>query len=205
MPQAGSDAVFDFLRVCRHGSRLKFGVRPPSGSRAAPERRLRALYTRIQAASPPPTRDGLDWWFGIRLNNGTENGQPLGATDGDHSWRGQGVFHVEDIPSLDQPDPGTIVLDRWLAVPAAQASPTTFAFTNKVDQVGFLSASYPQPRVEDGAVTLVAVDYYGVYDIRWSRELPLNSWVAISFDRFFPPERNSVEFLAPVGDCDASG
>jgi hypothetical protein len=173
MPQAGSDAVFDFPRVCRHGFRLRFGVRPPGGSRGAPGQRLRAFYTRIQAASPPPARDGLDWRFGIRVNNGTENGQPLGATDDDHSWKLHGVFHVDDIPSLDQPDPGTIVLDRWLAVPAAQASPTTFAFTNDVDQVG--------------------------------RELPVNSWVAISFDRFYPPERNSVEFLAPVGACDASG
>ena len=205
MPQAGGDAVFDFLRVCRHGVRLELGLVPPAPRPGAPKQQLRAVYQRIQAASPPPPRDGLDWRFGICVNNGTENGQPLEATGGGHSWKRQGVFHVDDIPSLDQPDPGTIVLDRWLAVPAAQASPTTFAFTNKVDQVGFLSASYPQPHVEDGAVTPVAVDYYGVYDIRWSRELPVNCWVAISFDRFFPPERRSVEFLAPVGDCDASG
>jgi hypothetical protein len=205
MPQAGGDAVFDFLRVCRHGFQLKLGLVPPAPRPGAPGRQLRAVYQRIQAASPPPARGGLDWRFGIRVNDGTENGRPLGATDGDHSWKRQGVLHVEDIPSLDQPDPGTIVLDRWLAVPAAQASPTTFAFTNEVDQVGFVSASYPQPHVEDGDVTLVAVDYYGVYDIRWSRELPPDSWVAISFDRFFPPERRSVEFLAPVGDCDASG
>jgi hypothetical protein len=205
MPQAGSDAVFDFLRVCPHGVRFTFGVRPPESASAAPARRLRALYTRIQAASPPPPRDGRDWRFGIRVADGTENGQELRTEDGDDGWRRLGVKHLEDIPSLDQPDPGTIVLDRWLAVPTAQASPTNFLFTSEVDQVGFLSASYPQPQVREGAVTPVAVDYFGAYDLRWPRELTPASWVAISFDRFFPPERKSVEYLAPVGDCDGSG
>ena len=205
MPQAGSDAVFDFLRVCRHGVRFKFGMRPPEGSRGVPEQRLRALYLRVQAASPPPARDGLDWRFGIRVKDGTENGRELLLEDGDDGWRRLGVMYLADIPSLDQPDPGTVVLNRWLTVPAAQASPTTFTFTRELDQRGFLSASYPQPPVEDGAVTRVPVDYYGEYDIPWSRELSPNSWVAVSFDRFFPPERKSVEYLAPVGDCDSSG
>jgi hypothetical protein len=200
VPHASPDAVFDFLRVCGHGVQLQFGVRPPLQRRDSAGRRLRAVYIRIQAASPPPGRDGLDWDFGIRVNNGTEDGQALPEA-GDR-WRRRGVFFLEDVPSLDQPSPGSIVLDRWLAVPAVQVNPTTLTFTNKIDQRGFLSGSYPQPLVEDGRVNRVPVDFYGEYALAWSRELAPDTWVAISFDRFCPPERRSAEYLASVGDCD---
>jgi hypothetical protein len=201
VPHAAPDAVFDFPRVCRHGFQLKFGVRLPVRREGSSDGRLRAVYTRIQAASPPPSRDGLDWEFGIRVNDDTENGQPLRTADGDDSWKRHGVFYLEDAPSLDQPAPDTIVLDRWLAVPAVQAIPTTVAFTDKVDQRGFLSGSYPQPLVRDGRVTPVPVDFYGEYELRWSEPLQAGTWVAISFDRFWPPERRSAEYIAQVGDC----
>jgi len=202
VPHASPDAVFDFLRVCRDGVRLKFGIRPPLQRQDASGRPLRAVYTRIQAASPPPDRDGLDWEFGIRVNNGTENGRPLRPAAGDDRWRRRGVFHLEDAPALGQPPPDTIVLDRWLAVPAVQAVPTTLAFTSEIDQRGFLSGSYPQPRVEEGRVTHVPVDFYGEYNLRWSKRLPPGTWVAISFDRFWPPERRSAEYIAQIEDCD---
>ena len=200
MPHAGQDAVFDFLQVCRNGIRLKFGVRVPTHPQGPPEKRLRAIYRRIQAAAPPPTRDGRPWELGIRVKDGTEDGQPLRVADGDDSWKRRGVFHLEGIPSLDQPTPNTIVLDRWLAVPAVEAHPTTFAFTNEVDQRGFLSVSYPQPPIGDAGVTQVGVAYFEQYTFDWTRELSPGAWVAISFERFWPPERDSADYIAQVED-----
>lgn len=196
MPHAGSDALFDVLRVCRNGIRLKFGVRVPTQRHGFPEQRLRAIYRRIQAASPPPTRDGRSWEHGIRVKDGSEDGRPFQVADGDDSWKREGVFHLEGIPSLDPPAPGTIILDRWLAVPAAQASPTTFTFTNEVDQRGFLSVSYPQPPMGD-----VGVAYFEQCTLYWTRELPGDAWIAVSFDRFWPPERDSADYIAQVEDC----
>jgi hypothetical protein len=200
MPHAGADAVFDFPQVCRNGVRLNLGVRVATHPQGSPENRLRALYRRIQAASPPPTRDGRPWEHGIRVKDSTEDGQPLRVADGDDSWKRRGVFHLEGIPSLDQPAPSTIVLDRWLAVPAVQANPTTFAFTNEVDQRGFLSVSYPQPLTGDAGVTPVGVAYFEQYTLYWTRQLPPGAWVAISFDRFWPPERDSADYIAQVED-----
>jgi hypothetical protein len=200
MPHAGGDAVFDFLQVCRNGIRLKFGVRVATHPQGSPEKPLRAIYQRIQAVSPPPTRDGRPWELGIRVKDGTEDGQPLRMADGDDSWKRRGVFHLEGIPSLDQPTPNTIVLDRWMAVPAVQAHPTTFAFTNEVDQRGFLSVSYPQPHIGDDGVTPVGVAYFEQYTLHWARQLPPGAWVAISFDRFWPPERDSADYIAQVED-----
>jgi hypothetical protein len=202
MPHAGGDAIFDFLQTCRHGVTFVLGVLPPTDKQAAPGPRLPAIYRRIQAVSPPPDRaDKRPWEFGILVHNDTGNGQPFRSEDGDESWKHRGVFFVEDIASLDQPEPGTIVLDRWLAVPAG---PVTWPFTRDIDQRGFRSASYPQPEIGDEGVTRVRVDYSGEYDFPWSKPLPPDSrWVAFSFDRFWPPERESVEYVAQVReDCD---
>jgi hypothetical protein len=200
MPHAGSDAVFDFRRVCPHDVWFKFGVRTPAQPKDAPPKRLRALYARIQVASPPPARvDNLPWEFGIRINDGTEDGRPLQVAAGDDSWKQHGVFHVTGIPSLDQPAPGTMLADEWLTVPAAQA---TMEFTDAVDPRGFLSAAYPQPELDDSGVARVPVAFYVERHIQWPEPLPRNSWLAVSFDRFWPPERESVEYIARVGDCD---
>lgn len=200
MPHASSDALIDVLRIGRNGIRLKFGVRVATLPQGGSQKPLHAIYRRIQAASPPPTRDGRPWEVGIRVKGGTEDGQPLRVAGGDDSWRRHGVFHLEGIPSLDQPTPDTIVLDRWLAVPGVQAHPTTFAFTNEVDQRGFLSVSYPQPPVGDAGVTQVGVAYFEQYSLHWTGELSPGAWVAISFDRFWPPERYSADYIAQVED-----
>ncbi len=202
MPQAGGDAIFDFLQICRDGVKFILGIVPPSDPLASPVNRLPAIYRRIQAASPPPPRaDKRPWEFGICIADGTENGRPFRPGDGDDSWKHQGVVFVEDIASLGQPDPGTIVLDQLLVVPAG---PITWTFPQRVDQHGFRSASYPQPETGTDGMARVPVDYYAEYDLPWSRPIPAGSdWVAFSFDRFQPPERESVEFLARVEqDCD---
>jgi hypothetical protein len=206
MPQAGSDAVFDFLRVCAHDVLFNFGVRPPIPSQPQDPRpeRLRALYIRIQVASPPPPRVGaFPWEFGIRISDDhEEEGRPFDPAAADPSWKQKGVFQVKGIPSLDQPDPGDILVDKWLTVCSAKDDPTTVKFNDDVDKRGFLSAWYPQPDLDESGEADVEVDYYGNYHIPWPKTLPLNSWLAISFDRFSPPERESVEYIAQVGDCD---
>lgn len=203
MPQAGSDAVFDFLRVCPHDILFVFAVRPPPSPQDARPERLRALYTRIQVASPPPQRVGaFPWEFGIRVKDKREEeGRPFDSAAADDSWKQKGVFQVKGIPSLDQPDPGDILVDKWLTVRAAK-DPTTVEFNKDPDQRGFLSAWYPQPELDESGTAQVAVDYYGKFRIQWPKERPLNSWLAISFDRFWPPERESVEYIAQVGECD---
>ncbi len=163
MPIAGADAVWDALQVCRNGIQLKFGVRVPTHPQGSPEKQLRAIYRRIQAASPPPTRDGRPWEYGIRVKDDTEDGQPLRVADGDDSWK-------------------------------------RVAFTNEVDQRGFLSVSYPQPHIGDDGVTPVGVAYFEQYTLHWARQLPPGAWVAISFDRFWPPERDSADYIAQVED-----
>lgn len=204
MPQAGGDAIFDFLQICHHRVKLILGVVPPPiDPQAARGRHLPAIYRRIQAATPPPKRvDKRPWEFGIRIDDNTKNGRPFQPEDDDDSWKDRGVLFIEDIASLDQPEPGTIVLDRWLIVPAR---PISWPFTKAIDQRGFRSASYPQPRIGKEGVTRVPLDYFGEYDLEWSGRVEPGDWVAFSFDRFWPPERESVEFIGQIQngcDCD---
>jgi hypothetical protein len=197
MSHAGSNAVFDFQQICPHGVKVLFGVITPPGPQPRPWSRLAAIYRPIQTASPPPARvDGSAWDSGILL----KDGRPLQPSSPGAEWRDQGVRFVEDIASLDQPAPDTIVLTQWLALPA---NPVTRPFTDKVDPLGFLSASYPQPVLGADRVAHLEVDYNADFDLRWSRDLKPGSWVAISFDRFWPPERESVEYIGQVQkDCD---
>jgi hypothetical protein len=200
MSHAGGDAIFDFLQICRHRVKLIFGITPPTDPRATPGNRLPAIYRRIQAASPPPRRaDGRPWEFGIVL----DNGQPLDPSSPPPGQSNQRVHFIEDIASLGQPQPpeSIIKLDTWLRVPD---NASARRFTTGVDPLGFLSASYPQPDTGDDGTTHVLVDYNAEYlDLRWSREVKPGAWVAFSFDRFWPPERESVEFIGQVqADCD---
>jgi hypothetical protein len=199
---AGGDAVFRFLRICRHGLRFELGILPPPEKPADFGDGLTALYRRVQVASPPPTRaDGREWEFGIFIPGGMGGDQPLPPDGGDGSWKEALVYSAEDIASLGQPDPDTIVLDAWLTVPA---DVRTLEFDNEPDHLGFLSAPYPQPEFQGGKAQ-VRVQYFDGYDIDWSHPGRLNNWVAISFDRFWPPERESVEFIGQVQercDCD---
>jgi hypothetical protein len=117
-------------------------------------------------------------------------------------WKNTGVRFVEDIASLGQPPPDTIKLDRWLAVPANRVKRR---FTNKPDPFGFLSAPYPQPVLGADGVTDVEVEYNVATEelLPWSSPPEPGSWVAFSFDRFWPPERESVEFIGRVQErCD---
>jgi hypothetical protein len=202
MSQAGGDAIFDFLQICRHGVKLVFGVIPPTNPKASAGSRLPAIYRRIQAASPPPRRaDGSEWTHGM-LNDG----QALPPSPPPGGWEKPAERFAEDIASLGQPPPDTIKLDRWLTVPA---DPVERMVTDAPAPLGFLSARYPQPVFGADGVAYVEVDYNIATELlRWSTNPPEpqpGSWVAFSFDRFQPPERESVEFIGQVQercDCD---
>ena len=122
MSHAVSDAVMD-LRVCPDSLHFRLGVqfRIPDQAPPSLESLLPARYLRIQVASPPPRRiDGSRWQDGLRVRDGTKNGREFDADD--PTWKKSGVFPLEGISPLDQPPPDTLVLDRWLAVPARTAN-----------------------------------------------------------------------------------
>jgi hypothetical protein len=200
--QASSDAFMTVQHVCRDGIRFRLGLQ--WRDLASPGKTLVARYLRISAASQPPRRvGGADWQDGIRVRDGTDDGRPFQATSND--WKRQGVFQLEGTPSLDQPEPGTIVLDRWLAVPAVpaeHAAATAFTFTGRPNPRAFLSVPYPQPPIGANGVTEVPVCYADTFDLRWTRPLNAGAFVAISLDRFWPPERDSADYIAHVEDCD---
>jgi len=200
---AGSDAFMSVQHVCRDGIRFWLGLqwRAPG----SPMKPLVARYLRISVASPPPRRvGGADWQEGLRVRGNTKNGRQFDEED--DSWKRQGVFQLEGTPALDQPAPDTILLDRWLAVPAVRTGPeadpaaSTFTFTARPNPRMFLSVPYPQPPIGQSGVASVPVCYAGLYALRWTRPLDPRAFVAISLDRFWPPERDSADYIAQVED-----
>jgi hypothetical protein len=205
MGQGSSDAVLEPVRVCRHKLAFRLGVEFRIANRTPPppESLLDARYFRLQVASPPPGRvDGSDWWCGLRVIDGTGNGREF--TKADSSWRDTGVFPLGGISSLGQPQPDTLVLDRWLAVPAVRPSTapaTTFILTAPDEpSIGptnyFLSAPYPPPAIAGKRLSLAGVNYYGEWDLPLTGAV--TEWIAISLDVFSPPDRFSVDYIVAV-------
>jgi hypothetical protein len=126
MSHAVSDALIDPVRACRHSLQFRLGVQFHTPGKVPPlESLLPARYLRIQVASLPPDRiDGSRWQDGLRVHDGTKNGREFDESD--PTWKQSGVFPLGGISPLDQPSPDTLVLDRWLDVPAV---PPTAALT----------------------------------------------------------------------------
>jgi hypothetical protein len=201
MSQAGSNAIFEFVQICGHGVKLVLGVIQPPNPRAPAGSRLPAIYRRIQAASPPPCRaDKSEWTSGMLPNDS----QALEPSSPSGDWENPGVHFADDVASLGQPPPGTIKLDQWLTLPAG---PVKRRLTGAPEPLGFLSAPYPQPVLGADGWTDVQVDYNIETELLpWSNPPKPGDWVAFSFDRFWPPERESVEFIGRVqADCDCDG
>lgn len=186
-----SDAAVELQGLCRHSLRFAFSapIGLPYAAARLPQRNPPpALFRRIQVAAPPPGRDGAPWETGLVV--------------GDGAFRPDGVSRPtvdaqEGAVALDQPDPDTIVLDWWFRVPRlVQSMPMTLPGDG--GPFCFLSVPYWHP----GGSEPVTVDYYAEQRLPFAKE-PRGDWIAISFDGFWPPERDSADLIARLGDCDA--
>jgi hypothetical protein len=193
------DAVLDFLCATRERFQFRLGVAfralldpPPS-----PDPSLPARYLQIQVASPPPSRlDETTWYEGLRTSDGRPFDPGSPPADGI-------VTPLAGIAPLRLPPAGTIVLDRWVAVPAVtptQALTRTFAFDPEHlarPPLHFLSAFYPGQQ----AGTVAGVAYYTQGDLVFDRPLDIDvdgPYFAVSLSRFFPPERPGADYIVQV-------
>ena len=193
------DGVVDLLGAGRQHLTFRFGLqwREPLLSARPPDWLLPARYIRIQAASPPPERvDGTRWDDGLVVTGG-------GRFDRDAPPTDLRVDPLDGVAPLGQPAPETIVLDRWLTVPAV---PPTRALTRtfeigtadpSIRPLTFLSVPYPDASIDGKRLAVAGVDYYYEGTIKFDHPAK-DEWIAFSLERFFPPERASAEFIVRV-------
>jgi len=196
MSQPASDAAFEFVGACVHSLRFAFGAPigyPHATARIAEGSPPPALYRRLQAVSPPPTREGAPWYEGLTLD-----GKPFDPDS--PSDRLAEVRYDDGMASLDLPEPETVVLDQWFTVPRQQH---VLSFSSS-DSGGFLvSIDYWSGIPESAKETEKEVLYYDSYRMDWDRR-PEGNWAAVSLEAFWPPERDSADLLIPIGECDES-
>jgi hypothetical protein len=194
MSQPVSDAAFELLGACIHSLRFAFGAPigyPYAVAPLAEENPPPALFRRVLAASPPPRRDGTPWESGLVL--GSEPFQPA-FPPGDLSQ----VKPIEGAPSLDLPSPEAMVLDQLITIPRKQKK-MVFPGTDRAGYV--LSVGYWDPIPESEVETIVEVEYWEEFILPWDGAVTKDSWVAVSFDGFWPPERDSADLIIPIRDC----
>ncbi|MBU2666108.1 hypothetical protein KOI35_21570 [Actinoplanes bogorensis] len=190
-----SDAVFTLTSACVHSLRFSFGapLGYPYGVPLSEDAGQKALFKRIQAASPPPTRGGQSWPTGMKLA-----GQPFQPESGVAKLAE--VVCEEGIPSLDEADPGSIVLDEWFRIGRREE---TVKFPGDDQGRYTLSIKYWSPIPDGQASWERTVSFFDdIYCMTWKRELVVGEWVAISFDAFWPAERDSADVLIPIAECD---
>lgn len=196
MNQAASDAAFELGGACVHSLRFAFGTPvgyPHATARIAEGSPPPALFRRLQAASPPPAREGAPWHEGLTLD-----GKPFQPDVS--SYRLDEVQFDDGLASLDLPEPQTVVLDQWITVPRQRQvmtfpGPDRGQFLPSIDYWSVIPESAKEIEKE--------VLYYDTYRMDWDRR-PEGDWVAVSFDAFWPPERDSADLIIPLGECDES-
>ncbi|BCY10884.1 hypothetical protein L3i22_059720 [Actinoplanes sp. L3-i22] len=189
-----SEAAFELAGACVHALRFAVGApldRPYAKVEVSTTHPAPALYRRLQVVSPPPTRDGEPWQTGLTLNDKPFQPSELPRRLAD-------VQITEGTPSLDLPDPERIVLDRWISIPRQQA---TMEFSSTGDDRYVLAVQYWNPVPPGEESVTKELQYYGSYRFDFDRP-PASDWIAVSFDGFWPPERDSADLLIPLGDCD---
>ncbi|WP_436532442.1 hypothetical protein [Actinoplanes sp. HUAS TT8] len=151
-----------------------------------------ALFRRMQAVSPPPSRrDGTPWQAGMTLDG--KPFDPAGPRN-----RLAEVEHAEDVDGLGAPEPETVVLDWMFDVPRERQ---TVAMPGEDAGRFLLSVPYWQPASDSGKTVSKTVEYFGTHRVEWAQR-PRSEWVAVSFDGFWPAERDSADMIIPLGDCD---
>ena len=189
MGQPVSDAAVEILGACRHSLRFAFGAPvgyPYAAARVAQDNPPPALFRRVQVAEPPPDREGQPWQRGLWINN-----EPFDPDDPPEQLRE--VRPQEGAIALDRPKPENIVLDWWFSVPRRKQ---TMTFPGADRDFTVLSVPYWND------LTTARVDYFATHRLDFTRE-PEGDWIAISFDAFWPPERDSADVIALLGKCDA--
>jgi hypothetical protein len=194
MSEPISDAAVELLGVCKHSLRFAFGAPlgyPYAAAKPAADDPPPVLFRRVQVASPPPSRNGALWRTDLRCGN-----QPFDPDNAPDAL--SKVWPREGAVSLDVPKPESIVLDWWFSVPRARE---TMTFPGPDRDRFFLSVPYWSP-AQAGETVTKEVEYFAVHRLHWARP-PEQKWIAISFDAFWPPERDSAELITRLGDCDA--
>jgi hypothetical protein len=204
MGHGAGDAVLDPVRATTRSLQFRLGIefRFPDRPPAPPESLLPARYLQIQVASPPPDRiDGSPWYSGLRVYD--NDGGDREFIPEDATWKQTGVFPREGISPFGQPQPETLVYDRWVriaAVPPVAALTTAFALTDPdqpdPDSNHFLSIPYPRPTIGGTELTVAGVNYYTEGTLDFTKNA--DKWIAVSFDRFWPPERASADYVVEV-------
>ena len=194
MSVGSSDAAFELHGACEHSLRFSFAAPldyPYAPAKMAEDNPAPALFRRMQVASPPPSRKGAPWATGMSLDD--QPFDPDGPLD-----RLDDVRHPEGADNLDQPAPETVVLDWTFEIPREQHT-----VTMPGDDKGkfLLSIPYWNPAEAAGGEVTKDVDYYATHRVEWAKQ-PEANWVAVSFDGFFPKERDSADILIPLGACD---
>ncbi|WP_250030765.1 hypothetical protein [Paractinoplanes maris] len=192
-----SDATFQLIGACVHSLRFAFGA-PIGYPYATPlpsedNDRPPALFRRIQVVSPPPTRGGAKWQTGMKLAE-----QPFDPETG--AGKLADVTCEEGVPSLDVPEAGSIVLDEWFRIEQRQAE---VDFPGKDHGRYALSIKYWNPIPDGETSTKKPVAYYNdKVTLEWHRDVTVGDWIAVSFDAFYPPERDSADLLMQIAECD---
>jgi hypothetical protein len=188
MGSAISDAAVEILAACRHSLRFAFGapVGYPYAATTFPrDNPPPALFRRVQVAWPPPGRQGEPWETGLRT--------PSGSFDPDNPPQQlRDVWARDGAIALNQPKSDSIVLDSWFSVPR---SGQTMTFPGAGQDFTVLSVPYWKgPERAD-------VDYFAIRQLEFTKE-GSGDWIAISFDAFWPPERDSADVIARLQPCD---
>jgi hypothetical protein len=189
-----SDAGFSLHGACVHSLRFSFAAPldyPYAPAGITDDNPAPALFRRMQAASPPPARKGTPWQTGMTLDGRPFD--PDGPLD-----RLADVEHPEAADNLDTPDPDSIVLDWTFDIPRERH---TVVMPGDDDGKFLLAVPYWNPAKESGTTITKTVDYYATHRVDWAKK-PTDDWVAVSFDNFWPKERDSADLLIPLGDCD---
>ncbi|WP_436532448.1 hypothetical protein [Actinoplanes sp. HUAS TT8] len=108
------------------------------------------------------------------------------------------VQHAEDINGLDTPQPETVVLDWMFDVPRERQA---MVMPGEDEGRYLLSVPYWQPVSASGEAVSKTVEYFGTHRVEWAQKLQ-SEWVAVSFDGFWPAERDSADLIIPLGGCD---
>ena len=183
-----------------YGFRFKFGVRAPASAQDAPPNRSHALTCGSRRRRRPPAESTNS----LGSSEFASMTAPRRASR--FRWRSATTVGSNTACSRSREFPPSTSRRRTISS-STDGSPcpaTAPPSSSTATSITWDSSPPPtrSPSLDERGVAQVPVDYYRQDDIAWLSDLPVNTWVAMSFDRFWPPERESVEYIAQIGNCD---